>query len=296
MQTLPSVGGDFETYSELDLRKVGLHNYATHPSTGAHCLSYGPDPEHIKTWVEGEPFPKDLFQHIESGGILTAWNAAFELAIWNLCCVRKYGWLPLPVNRVRCSMVRAYAMALPGAMEDAAPALGIGQRKDMEGHRIMLQLSKPKRDGSMWRRETCSLEEIDKFLKLYDYNKQDVRTELACLDRLMELSPSECALWELDHKINNRGVMCDLESIDKAIAIVESEQKRLNGEMLKTTGGVVGSCNEVQMLGKWIKSQGMEMDGLAKADVLNALALADLEEGENGKKDPDCPPWVEPMP
>ena len=38
------------------------------------------------------------------------------------------------------------------------------------------------------------------------------------------------------------------------------------------TGGVVGSCNEVQMLGKWIKSQGVEMDGLAKADVIEALA------------------------
>jgi hypothetical protein len=30
-------------------------------------------------------------------------------------------------------MVRAYAMALPGALEDAAPALGVDQRKDAEG-------------------------------------------------------------------------------------------------------------------------------------------------------------------
>ena len=213
-------------------------------------MSYGPDPEHVKIWVEGEPFPEDLAAHIEAGGILTAWNAQFEWAIWNLCCVHKYGWKPLPISQVRCSMVRAYAMALPGALEDAAPALGVDQRKDPEGHRIMLQLSKPKKDGSLWRRDN---ESLDKFLKLYDYNKQDVRTELACLDRLMELSPGECALWELDHKINNRGVMCDLASVDKAIAIIQSEQKRLNAEMLKVTGGVVGSCNEVQMLGKWIK-------------------------------------------
>ena len=265
---MQSLGIDFETRSEVDLKKAGLHNYATDPSTGVHCLSYGPDPEHIKTWVEGEPFPEDLKVHIAQGGIITAWNAAFELAIWNLCCVKKYGWPPLPIRQVRCSMVRAYAMALPGALDDAAPALGVGQRKDSEGHRIMLQLSRPKKDGSMWRRE----DDLDKFLKLYSYNKQDVRTELSCLERLMELSPSECDLWELDYKINNRGVLCDLASVDKAIAIIQSEKKRLDGEMLKVTGGVVGSCTEVQLLGKWIKSQGVEMDGLAKADVLNALA------------------------
>jgi DNA polymerase len=266
---MPSFGIDYETFSRIDLKKSGLHNYATDPSTGVHCLSYGPDPDHIKTWFENDLFPADLAAHIAAGGILTAWNAQFELAIWNLCCVRKYGWIPLPIRQVRCSMVRAYAMALPGALDDAAPALGVDQRKDAAGHRIMLQLSKPKKDGSMWRRTP---ESLDKFLRLYEYNAQDVRTELSCLERLMELSPSECALWELDYKINNRGVMCDLTSADKAIAIIQSEQKRLNAEMLKVTGGVVGACTEVQMLGKWIKSQGVEMDGLAKADVLDALA------------------------
>jgi DNA polymerase len=113
---------------------------------------------------------------------------------------------------------------------------------------------------------------------MYDYNRQDVRTELACLERLMELSPSEIALWELDYKINNRGVMCDLVSVDKADLIIQSEQKRLNAEMLKVTGGAIGSCSEVQMLTKWIRSQGVQMDGLAKADVLNALTGNDYYE------------------
>ena len=262
------VGLDFETYSRAELKTVGLHNYATSPSTGVHCMSYGPDSEHVRTWVEGEPFPTDLKVHIEAGGIITAWNAQFELAIWNSCCVEKYGWEPLPVSQVRCSMVRAYAMALPGALDDAAPALGVDQRKDAAGHRVMLQLSKPKKDGSLWRRDIDSL---DKFLSLYAYNAQDVRTELSCLTRLMELSSSEVLLWELDYRINNRGVMCDLESIAKANAIIQSEQKRLNAEMLKVTGGVVGSCNEVQMLVKWIATQGVEVPGVAKADVLDAL-------------------------
>ena len=51
-----------------------------------------------------------------------------------------------------------------------------------------------------------------------------------------------------------------------------------------------GSSNEVQMLGTWIAAQGVQMDGLAKADVLNALADG---EDENGIPIPaDLPPAV----
>ncbi|MEI6781257.1 MAG: DNA polymerase, partial [Verrucomicrobiota bacterium] len=51
---------------------------------------------------------------------------------------------------------------------------------------------------------------------------------------------------------------------------------RLNGEMLKTTGGIVGKCTEVALLVQWIRSQGVEIKGAAKADVLDALESRDL--------------------
>jgi DNA polymerase bacteriophage-type len=42
------------------------------------------------------------------------------------------------------------------------------------------------------------------------------------------------------------------------------------------------------VLGKWIAAQGVQMDGLAKADVIEALAAA--------ADDDELPPWVAPMP
>lgn len=71
----------------------------------------------------------------------------------------------------------------------------------------------------------------------------------------MDLSPSEQKLWELDYRINQRGVLIDLASVDKALALVELERARLNAEMLRTTGGVVGKCTEVALLVKWIRSR-----------------------------------------
>lgn len=258
---------DMETYSACDLKSRGLHNYATDDSTGIHCFSWGDDPFEIQTWVEGDPFPEELREHIAKGGVFTAWNAAFEINLWMHCGVRRYGWPKVEIEQWRCSMAQAYAMSLPGSLEKAANALGVAEQKDMKGARIMLQLAQPKADGSMWRPE----QDPAKFEQLRVYNRQDVRTELAVRERLMELSDEEQKLWVLDYKINQRGIQIDLPSVNAAIRLVEAEKARLDKEMLKVTGGVVGKCTEVQLLIKWIRTQGVAIEGVAKADVLDAL-------------------------
>lgn len=260
---------DFETYSACDLRSEGLDNYARHPSTGIHCMAYAFDDEPVQLWVPGDKVSSRLMEHIDSGGLVYAHNAAFELAIWN-----ETGgpWGALLPEQVRCTMAMAYAMGLPGKLEHAAPALGITERKDTAGGRIMLQLSQPKRDGSLW----TPADDPDKFQKLYEYCRQDVVVERAMHKRMVELSQQELQIWNLDYRINQRGIRVDLPAIDKAMKLVESHKEKLNKEMLKITEGVVGSCTEVQLLVKWIRSQGVEMPGVAKADVLDALSDPNL--------------------
>lgn len=206
--------------------------------------------------------------HVAKGGLVYAHNASFELAIWNQIMVPRYGWPALKPEQVRCTMAMAYAMGLPGALENVAPALGIPQRKDSVGKRIMLKWCKPKVDGSMWKPE----DDPAQFKALCDYCRQDVEVERAVHGRIMELSGPEQALWELDYKINQRGVCVDMPAINQALKLVDAERRRLDGAMLRTTGGVVGSCTEVQLLVKWIRMQGVEVPGLAKADVLDALS------------------------
>jgi len=304
---------DFETYSACELKDRGLHNYATDPTTGVHCMAFAFDDEAISCVDADEMNVGTLWridEHVKAGGLVYAHNAAFELAIWNGVCVPRYGWPELKPEQVRCTMAMAYAMSLPGALANAAPALGIEQRKDQAGARVMMQLAKPKSFEDGWTGEQCPAcggygerysKEYDhdascpdcggtgdrygkkaifwtpaddpaKFEELYAYCRQDVEVERALHHRLMELSDYEQKIWRLDYKINQRGIQVDLESIDKAIALVEAEKKRLNAEMLRVTGGVVGSCTEVQLLVKWIRTQGVEIKGLAKADVLDALS------------------------
>lgn len=261
---------DFETRSCADLKVVGLDNYAKHPSTAPWCMAFSFDDEDVLCWpVTGHV--EDALDHVRAGGTVYAHNAAFELAIWNNICVPRYGWPSLAPEQMRCTMAMAYAQALPGSLEKAAAAVGISQQKDMAGGRLMLQMAKPRSEAPLtwW-------DEPDKLQALYEYCRQDVRVERELEKRLMPLSPDEQALWVLDQKINSRGIHVDIPNITAALKLVEKEKSRLDKEMQDATQGFVSVCSEVKRIGDWLRLQGLELPGLAKADVLDALQLDTL--------------------
>jgi DNA polymerase bacteriophage-type len=74
---------DFETRSVVDLPKTGVHIYAEDPTTDVWCMAWAFDDEPVEIWIKGEELPERIRDHVESGGLVGAWNAAFELAIWN---------------------------------------------------------------------------------------------------------------------------------------------------------------------------------------------------------------------
>src|SRR5690242_3962066 len=74
---------DVETQSLLELPKVGTHRYANHPSTRLLVAAFGfvnsnADPE---VWLPGTPLPPAAHAHLMCGGMVAAWNAAFDVAI-----------------------------------------------------------------------------------------------------------------------------------------------------------------------------------------------------------------------
>lgn len=262
---------DFETKSTVDLRKTGSHVYAQHPTTEVLCLGYCFNDEIVQIWTPNQKvWPDRLLNHVNNGGTVVGHNVAgFELLIWNYVCGPKYYWPALKVEQLECTMAMAYAMSLPGSLEKAAAAAGIDKQKDLKGGRVMLQLSQPRNiaeDGAItwWNDE-------DKFKILYDYCKQDVEVERELYKRLSPLSEEEKELWILDHKINSRGVQVDLDSCKTALELVEYEKNRLDQEMKAITSNQVVTCSAVAQLTDWIKSKGIELDGVAKADVTSLL-------------------------
>ena len=267
---MTTLHGDFETQGRIDLPKKGLDNYVKDPFTKPICFGFGFDDEPVDLFAfdrRSTPAIDRVLTHVANGGEFVAHNAPFELGIWNEQCVPRYGWPILRPEQCRCTMAQAYAMALPGSLEKAAAALGIENQKDMAGSRIMLQLARPKYDGTLYTYE----EAPEKFEALYAYCRKDVEVERELDHRMMHLSDEEQRMWLLDYKINQRGVQIDLRSVEKALRLVEAEKKRLDAAMLDITGGVVGRCSEVQLLCQWIRSKGVDIGGLSKSEVLDAL-------------------------
>jgi len=275
---------DFESRSIVDLKKTGAHVYAKHPTTDALCMAYAVNDSKVFLWKLGEPFPKVLGEALKrEDTIFAAHNAAFEFLIWNDTCAPKYGWPKLPITKLDCTMVRAFSMGLPGTLENAAKAVGLPVEKDMKGHRIMLQLCKPRKmeaDGSYsWWEPNDSTPKLDikaKYEALYKYCIQDIIVERELDKRLLGLTESEKKLWFLDQKINYRGIFLDEPAAQKAIAVVHTEQRRFNKLINELTEGEVSTCNSNLAFKKWIENQGVKCEGVSKSMVLDLLEHTDL--------------------
>lgn len=293
-EVLPSM--DFETYSEAGfvigdkvkgtgsggksgLPVVGTPVYAEHPSTEVLSLYYDlKDGKGRRRWLPGMPNPTDLLNHIASGGLIEAWNVTFEFWIWNMVCVRKLGWPPLPLTQCRCAMAKAKRHSLPGSLDNAAKVLGTPE-KDQDGKRLLQKLSRPhtptkSRPLHRWTPATA----WEDFSKLYEYNDGDVLAEDHASSRIPDLTPYEFDVWQLDQTINARGVYVDVETLDAALDILGQAERKYTLELAQLSGGAVGSVSEVAKFVDWLATLGVRTPNMQKDTVAELL------------KDPALPP------
>lgn len=265
---------DWETRSTCDLKLCGLHVYAQDPTTDIWFASYAFDDGPAENWYPGEPVPQRIIDYVENDGEVWAHNAPFEFEINNKIAMPRYGWPVLLFHQMVCTSVMAYAMSLPGSLDDASAAVGISQKKDMAGHRLMLQMCKPRsvtESGAItwW-------DDLDRVVRLADYGRQDVEVERELGKRLMRISKQEHELWVLDQEINSRGMQVDVPAVTRAMKLVEMEQTRLDSEMRKATGNQVATCTANVQLKTWLESQGVVLSGVAKSDVTELLNDSNL--------------------
>ncbi len=260
---------DFETRSELDLKEVGLHRYARHPSTDVWCMAYAFGDDEPVIWTPGMSLPMGMTVRVHEGAAVAAWNVAFELEIWNEILVKRYGFPALKPEQAHCTMAQSYAMGLPGALDDASYATGVQLQKDKEGHALMLRMCRPRSKAGVT--PVVWWNEPEKLQRLYDYCKQDVRVERAVGQRLMPLSAKERRVFLLDYKINQRGVQLDMESVRGAIAMAEQVKAACDAEMSVITGGAVTSVTAVIAMKEWMAAQGVETKSIAKQAIVDLL-------------------------
>jgi DNA polymerase bacteriophage-type len=274
---MPALLRDFETKSTLSLPDVGAWRYATHHTTDVWCCSFCVDDGPVKLWIPGDPVPIEWIEAAQNPDwVVSAFNDYFERQIEAHIMGPRYGWPIVPIERHRCLQASALALALPGRLEKVAPALSLPQQKDMNGHRLMLAMSKPRKarkdedPGVYWD------DDLTRLKRLYIYGLQDGAVEQALHARVGFISPEEQAVWLLDQRINDRGIYIDAALARGAIKIAEAARATINAELHKITGGEVATIDQKEKLIAWVSAHGCLIANLQKGTISHALTQKNI--------------------
>ena len=264
---------DFETRSRCDLKKRGVYVYAEDPSTEIMMAGVAVEDNTPSMWYSPSTcitseVPNGAFiDLLNKSTTILAHNAAFERTICRKLLI--YGLDPavLHPSRWRCTAAMARAAGLPGDLERAAIQLNIPCQKDIEGHKLMMRLCKPNKDGVF-------VGTPEDFRREGEYCRKDVEVERALHRALRELSPEEQALWELDQLINDTGIPIDMKGIARLSELVQAAQAVGDARLAELTEGRVTSVFEILKMIAELEADGMETDDLTKASVNTLLKTA----------------------
>jgi len=257
---------DFESRSQCDIWTAGAYRYCEHPTTEILCLAWAVDDGPVRGAIHGAELRrsiKELNALVSEGAEFHAHNAFFERCMWRFKFTPKYGALPIPIRQWRCTAAKVSAHALPRRLVHAANALGVVNKKDMEGSSLMKALCTT----------TGPIDEA-RLRRLLEYCEQDVRTERDIDRAIPDLCPSEQEVWFMDQYLNDTGVCVDREAIEQAVLLVEQATKEGNEELHKITGGLIDAGTKREAIKKYLESKGVKLPNLQKQTVKDAIATA----------------------
>ena len=151
--------------------------------------------------------------------------------------------------------------------------MGLAMQKDKVGHNVMMRLCKPKKrskkDPGIWDNDPAKLR------TLYDYCRQDVRAEAELVTKLEPLTLSELKVWQLDQRINLRGIPIDRTAVRTAIELAETVRVQCSEELEWITDGEVRSPTYVARIHTWLEKQDHPLPGLG-ADIVEEALLGEM--------------------
>jgi DNA polymerase len=262
---------DFETCSAVNLKQVGAHVYARHPSTQVICASYALDDGVVcstdfRTQLDGLVHVDTL---IRQGVVLHGWNVVFERLIWNHVVAPRMGFDPVFPDQTVCTMATGACYGLPLKLETAARVAGSPHLKNTDGHGVMLRMARPRREAPLvWWHETDGA----KLATLIDYNRDDVEAERAISKLLPRMTYNERRVWLADQRMNDRGMPVDTDFLVEAFKMTNDEMTRLSASLALITQGKVTSVNQVGKLTEWLQVHGYPPGfGIGKDDIETVL-------------------------
>ena len=183
------------------------------------------------------------------------------------------------------TLAAAAEVALPGHLDDLAHAVGVRGKID-EGKDLIRFFNRRSirdrlvgalavgRDEIASRRTACykdgrlirgmraerdgwdqMLDVLDHWARYKQYCTQDVRALADVYDRLPFMQPDECALWQADQRINDRGVRIDMDLVDAATRRRDTLAAEAYDALKELTG--LDNPNSGRQMTKWLWDRGL---------------------------------------
>ena len=268
---------DIESFSDVDLIKCGVYAYADSPAFEILLFAYSFDggETQIIDLAQGEKLPAEVEEAIFDVSVTkTAYNANFERT-----CLSKHFGRYIPPESWHCSAVQAAMLALPRSLEDVGRVLGLDEQKMKEGKELIRYFCVPckptKANGGRTRNLPCHAPEKWELFKTYC--KRDVDVEKAIRRKLhnFPIPEGEMELYRLDQRINDRGVLVDMELVRNAVSCERLHKEVVTKRAYELTG--LENPNSVAQLKGWLGDMGMEAESLSKKAVAEMIAETDGE-------------------
>lgn len=230
---------DTETYSETPITN-GTHRYAEGVEIIMWQWAIGDGPVQIR---DGDEDISDLLALLEDPEYeIVIHNSAFDRTV-----IRHGTGIDIPVERVFDTMVCAMAHSLPGSLATVGAILGVAQdkAKDKEGRTWISLFCKPQPKGRKIRRATKATHPVE-WQRFRGYGGLDIEAMREIYKKLPRWNyrGAEKELWHLDQKINERGVLMDLDLAHAAIRASDRAQKIHAADAVRLTDGAVTSANQ----------------------------------------------------
>ena len=265
---------DIETRSSVDIGKAGLYKYAQSPDFRILLFAFQEDgnPVEVVDLAQGEEIPEHAVRMLADPDVTKhAYNAAIE---WY--CLNRAGY-QTPLEQWRCTMAHGLYCGYTAGLDATGKAIGLPQDKQKlaAGKALIRYFCVPcrptKTNGNRtWNQPWHAKEKWELFK---EYNRQDVVTERAILNRLEQfpMPEAEQKQWQMDVLMNAFGVRVDTELIEGALYIDAVSTQELTEEAVRITG--LGNPNSGAQLVPWLNTQcGRErFQDIQKATVADAL-------------------------
>lgn len=281
---------DIETRSDKDISKCGVYAYTDTPYFDILLFAYSIDgqPVQVVDTANGEEIPENVLAALADENVVKrAFNCNFERV-----CLSKYLRENYPQyfqsysidedtvgdflnpESWHYSMIHARTLGLPSSLAEVGKVLGIEQQKMTDGKALVKFFCVPYDTIDGVPQFHSPTDYPDKWEIFKAYNKRDVEAELE-IDRKLSRFPVPDFIWQefyLDQEINDRGILVDMQLVDKAINLDAKAKEELTAEVQKLTG--VENPNSVYQLLDWLETQGYKSNSLGKTQVLELIKTA----------------------